>query len=38
MGATLLNFVIFGIMAFFIFFIVYGLLGYAKEVFRANRR
>ena len=38
MNSVLLNIIIFGIMAFFIVFIVYGLYGYAKQVFKANRR
>ncbi len=38
MNSVLLNIIIYGIMAFFIVFIAYGLYGYAKQVFNANRR
>ncbi len=38
MNSVLLNVIIYSIMAFFIVFIVYGLYGYAKQVFNANRR
>jgi len=38
MNSVLLNVIIYGIMAFFVVFIVYGLYGYAKHVFDANRR
>ncbi len=37
MDSVLLNVVIYGIMAFFIIFIAYGLYGYARQVFNANR-
>ncbi len=38
MNSTLLDFAIYGIIAFFIIFIAYGLYGYARQVFNANRR
>ncbi len=38
MNSELLNLIIYGIMIFFIIFIAYGLYGYAKHVFYANRR
>ncbi len=38
MNLELQNIIIYGIMTFFVVFIVYGLYGYAKQVFNANRR
>ena len=38
MNSVLLDIIIYGIMAFFVVFIAYGLYGYAKHVFNANRR
>lgn len=38
MDSILLNIVGYGLLAFFVFFIMYGLLGYARQVFNANRR
>ncbi len=38
MNSTLPSMIIFGVIAFFVLFITYGLLGYAKQVFNANRR
>ncbi len=38
MNSVLLNIIIYGFLAFFVFFITYGLVGYAKQVFKANRR
>jgi hypothetical protein len=38
MSSILLNVIIYGVLTFFIIFIAYGLYGYAKQVFKANRR
>lgn len=38
MDSVLLNIVGYCAMGFFVVFISYGLLGYAKQVFKANRR
>ncbi len=38
MDSVLLNIVIYGFLALFVIFITYGLVGYAKQVFKANRR
>jgi len=38
MNSELLNFIIYGIIAFFVIFISYGLYGYARQVFNSNRR
>ncbi len=38
MNSILLNIIIYACLAFFVIFITYGLIGYAKQVFKANRR
>ncbi len=38
MSLVLLNIISYGVVAFFASFISYGLVGYAKQVFKANRR
>jgi len=38
MDSILLNVIIYGFLAFFVIFISYGLIGYAMQVFKANRR
>ncbi len=38
MDSVLLNIIVYSFLAFFVIFITYGLVGYAKQVFKANRR
>ncbi len=38
MDSVLLNIIFYGFLSLVVFFITYGLVGYAKQVFRANRR
>lgn len=38
MNSILLNVIVYGLIAFFVSCIAYGLYGYARQVFNANRR